>query len=156
MPARLDAESSFAFGRALAPLASEGVLVIGSGSLTHNLYEVRPGGPDEVYVGGFSAWVRQAILADDHDRLRKTLEMAPHARRAHPTPEHFWPLLVAAGAATSSQPVTIIDGGITHGVLAMDAFLFGQKLAPNPQTEVLSPGKPSGPSPLPGSEVSRG
>jgi aromatic ring-opening dioxygenase catalytic subunit (LigB family) len=51
--------------------------------------------------------------------------LAPHARRAHPTAEHFWPLLVAAGAAATSLPAMAIEGGITHGVLAMDSFVFG-------------------------------
>jgi 4,5-DOPA dioxygenase extradiol len=44
--------------------------------------------------------------------------------RIRPT-EHFWPLLVAAGAAASALPATVIEGGITHGVLVVDAFLFG-------------------------------
>ena len=56
---------------------------------------------------------------------QRALELAPHARRAHPTTEHFWPLLVAAGATASPLPATVIEGGIMHGVLAMDAFVFG-------------------------------
>jgi 4,5-DOPA dioxygenase extradiol len=72
-----------------------------------------------------SDWVRQAIGAGDETRLRRTLVDAPHADRAHPTPEHFWPLLVAAGAAPAGQPWRLVDGGIAHGVLAMDAVVFG-------------------------------
>jgi 4,5-DOPA dioxygenase extradiol len=126
LPARLDAEGAWAFGGALAPLAEEGVLILGSGSLTHNLAEFRAGaGPNEAYVVEFSAWVRDAVIAGDGARLRQTLAQAPHARRAHPTPEHFWPLLVAAGAAHSLLPATVIDGGITHGMLSMDTFVFG-------------------------------
>lgn len=126
LPSRLDAESAWAFGSALAPLADEGVLIVGSGSLTHNLAEFRTGaGSDEAYAGEFAAWVRDVVVEGDSARLRQTLELAPYARRAHPTAEHFWPLLVAAGAAASTLPVTVIDGGITHGVLVMDAFVFG-------------------------------
>ena len=125
LPARLDGDSAWAFGAALAPLAEEGVLIVGSGSLTHNLGEFRAGaGSDEPYAAEFAAWVREAVAQGDSVRLRQTLAQAPHARRAHPTTEHFWPLLVAAGAAPT-LPATVIDGGITHGVLAMDAFVFG-------------------------------
>ncbi len=126
LPSRLDADAAWAFGQALAPMADEGVLIVGSGSLTHNLGEFRSSaGRDEAYAAEFALWVREAVVQGDSDRLRRTLELAPHARRAHPTAEHFWPLLVTAGAAASSLPTTIIEGGITHGVLSMDSFLFG-------------------------------
>ena len=126
MPSRLDGDSAWAFGTALAPLAAEGVLIMGSGSLTHNLAEFRCGpAREEAYAAEFAAWVRDAIVHGDSARLRQTLALAPHARRAHPSSEHFWPLLVAAGAAAAALPATVIEGGITHGVLAMDGFLFG-------------------------------
>lgn len=126
LPTRLDADSAWSLGQALAPLAAEGVFIVGSGSLTHNLHEFRAGpGGDAPYAAEFAAWVRQAVRAGDGARLRQTLVLAPHASRAHPTAEHFWPLLVAAGAAASALPATVIEGGITHGMLAMDAFVFG-------------------------------
>lgn len=126
LPSRLDAQSAWAFGQALAPLADEGVLIVGSGSLTHNLYEFRSGhGDDEAYVTAFAAWVREAVEQGDQMRLMRTLNEAPQAQRAHPSAEHFWPLLVAAGAAALSQPVKVIEGGITHGVLSMDSYAFG-------------------------------
>lgn len=127
MPASLDADSAIAFGEALAPLADEGVLIVGSGSLTHNLYEFRMGGTEEEeYAVEFTQWIRDAVTAGDRERLQQALEIAPHARRAHPTAEHFLPLPVAAGAAHALQPATVIEGGIAHGVLAMDAFVFGR------------------------------
>lgn len=126
LPARLDAQGAWALGRALAPLADEGVLVLGSGSLTHNLAEFRgTHGPGAPYVAAFAAWVRAAIEQGDTARLRRTLDDAPEARRAHPTPEHFWPLLVAAGAAGDILPARSIDGGIAYGMLSMDGFVFG-------------------------------
>ena len=72
------------------------------------------------YLGG--------TVLGDSARLRQTLAQAPHARRAHPTTEHFWPLLVAAGAAASALPATVIEGCIAHGVLSMDAFVFGRSV----------------------------
>ena len=71
------------------------------------------------------AWVRQAVEARDDERLQRTLEIAPHAQRAHPTTEHFLPLLVAAGVAAGEQQVQALEGGITYGMLSMDSFLFG-------------------------------
>ncbi|ODV04290.1 MAG: dioxygenase [Rubrivivax sp. SCN 70-15] len=126
LPSRLDADSAWAFGATLAPLADEGVLIVGSGSLTHNLTEFRSGpGRAEGYAAEFAAWVRDAVVRGDSAQLRQTLSRAPHAKRAHPTTEHFWPLLVAAGAAAAALPAAVIDGGITHGVLSMDSFVFG-------------------------------
>lgn len=128
LPARLDGARAYAYGQALAPLAEEGVLIIGSGSLTHNLYEVRfdaPDAGDEDYAVEFAAWIHQTLRNRDHARLQQTMAVAPHAQRAHPTAEHLWPLMVAAGAAGAEVPATRIDGGITYGVLSMDSYLFG-------------------------------
>lgn len=128
LPARLDGAQAYAYGKALAPLADEGVLIIGSGSLTHNLYEVRFDAPDAAaapYARAFADWVADAVTQRDHARLQQTMALAPHAQRAHPTVEHLWPLMVAAGAAGAGVPAQRIDGGMTHGVLCMDAFVFG-------------------------------
>lgn len=127
LPEAADAEAAWRLGEALAPLADEGVLVLGSGSLTHNLYEFRTGAVrEEAYAAEFAAWIREAATTGDTQRLLRALEIAPHAQRAHPTPEHFLPLLVAAGAAADPRPVTVLEGGIVHGVLSMDSFLFGE------------------------------
>jgi len=127
LPADLTPAQAYALGQALQPLRDEGVLVVGSGSLTHNLYEFRmdAGGEEAAYAREFAAWVRQVVEARDDERLQRTLETAPHARRAHPTAEHFLPLLVAAGAAAGEAQVQTLEGGITYGVLSMDSYLFG-------------------------------
>lgn len=135
LPAGLAPAQAYALGEALQPLRDEGVLVVGSGSLTHNLYEVRfddDGGPAAGYAREFAAWVRQAIEARDDTRLVATLEQAPHAQRAHPTSEHFLPLLVAAGAAAGDERARTLEGGITYGVLAMDSFVFGDAVEAAP------------------------
>ena len=125
MPSRLDERSAYALGQALAPLRDEGVLVVGSGSLTHNLYEFRGAhGADAPYARAFSDWVRDTLQRQDHTSLLQTMALAPHAERAHPTPDHLLPLMVAAGAAGADVPVQWLDGGITHGVLSMDSFVF--------------------------------
>lgn len=123
LPHPMDGDQAYRYGEALASLTEEGVLVIGSGSLTHNLYEVFQGGRDTAYAVEFSEWIRHAATQGDSKALRSALQRAPHARRAHPTPEHYWPLLVAAGAARG-RPATHLEGGMTYKVLAMDAFVF--------------------------------
>jgi 4,5-DOPA dioxygenase extradiol len=130
LPFATDQASAFALGRALSPLADEGVFIVGSGSLTHNLYEFRMGDVQEAaYAREFSAWIRQAVVKGDMDRLLHAEDRAPHFARAHPTTEHFLPLLVAAGAAGAVTPATVLDGGIRHGVLAMESYLFGESVA---------------------------
>ena len=131
MPVDLNADSAFQLGRALSPLADEGVLIIGSGSLTHNLYEFRNRHEDsEAYANAFSEWIQRAVLDGDHHRLLHAMELAPHALWAHPTTEHFLPLLIALGAANAPSEAHVIEGGIQHGVLAMDSFVFGHRPSP--------------------------
>lgn len=129
MPHTLDAQGAVRLGRALAPLASEGVLIVGSGSITHNLREVQwnpgEGNPGPQYANEFVQWARQAVTSHDEAALVGWTESAPHARRAHPTPEHFLPLPFAFGAAERDAKVRVIDGGMTFGVLAMDDYVFG-------------------------------
>lgn len=132
MPQGLDAQSAWQLGRALAPLAEEGVLIVGSGSLTHNLYEFRGGdgghvgdGAEPSYARDFVHWVRDAVVRNDAERLQNTLTRAPWAQRAHPTSEHFLPLLVAYGASDGSGEQQVLDGGFAHGVLAMESYVFG-------------------------------
>ena len=125
LPRNLTGEDALALGRALSPLAVRQVLVVGSGSLTHNLHEVFNGSDEVGYAQEFVRWIHAAVRSADRDRLVRALEIAPHARRAHPTPEHYWPLLVAAGAGRLDA-AQIIEGGMRYRVLCMDAFVFGQ------------------------------
>jgi 4,5-DOPA dioxygenase extradiol len=129
LPFASSAAQAWALGQALSPLGDEGVLVIGSGSLTHNLREFRTGeSAAAAYALEFTHWIRAAVEHGDTDRLLHALDRAPHAQRAHPTTEHFLPLLVAAGAPIDARPVTVLDGGIRHGVLAMESYVFGRSL----------------------------
>lgn len=62
-------------------------------------------------------------MAEVRNRLEP--ELAPHANRTHPTTEHFLPLLMAKGAAPAPLPATVLNGGIRHGMLAMESYVFG-------------------------------
>ena len=125
MPATLDTRSAWKLGEALKPLREMNVLIVASGSLTHNLYEFRgatPHGAD--YVKQFAAWTAQTLQARNIDQLLDYKQYAPEAKRAHPTDEHFLPLFIALGAAGEKYQTQVLEGGITHGVLAMDSYLF--------------------------------
>ena len=126
MPATLTTAEAFRLGQALAPLRAQGVLIVASGSMTHNLYEVGPAGTGEAaYAREFAAWVRQAVLDNAIDRLVAYRRAAPHAERAHPTEEHFLPLLVALGANAENAAVQTLDGGVTYGVISMESYVWG-------------------------------
>jgi len=116
------------------------VLTIGSGSITHNLGEwsrlarehaphpePQPPAP---YVVEFRDAIEAALRAGDLEFLADYRERAPHARRAHPTDEHFLPLLVAFAAADPHPQVERVDLGVDGGVIGMDAFIIRPSDAP--------------------------
>jgi 4,5-DOPA dioxygenase extradiol len=128
MPANLTTEQAVQMGQALAPLREQGVLILASGSMTHNLYELhRPGSQPVAYAKEFASWVKFAVLANARQPLIHYRAEAPHAERAHPTQEHFLPLLVAIGAQTEADQVQAIEGGIDYGVLSMDSYVWGMR-----------------------------
>jgi 4,5-DOPA dioxygenase extradiol len=141
-PARL-----FALGEALAPLRSRGVLVLGSGSITHNLRLVfahRPRGNShlhaadttEVADGGempeshaFREWIAQQSAARAWDKLFDYRRAAPHAALMHPTDEHLLPWYPAAGAGGRDATPVRLHESVTLGCLGMDAYAFGDGAA---------------------------
>lgn len=114
-------------GAALAQLRHEGVLVIGSGSLTHNLYEFRGqpvDAPAPPWVSEFERWMRERLEANDHAALLDYRERAPSAVENHPSEEHLLPLFVAMGAAGAGAKAQLLHSSFEHAVLAMDAYAF--------------------------------
>jgi len=117
-----------AVGRALAPLSEDGVLIVGSGHMTHNLRDRGPNGSAPLpYALEFQAWVDAAIRARDFDSLVDYRKRSPHGVRAHPTDEHFLPLFIALGAASPAYRAERIYDGIESGALAMDAYSLNQQ-----------------------------
>lgn len=108
-------------GRALAPLARESVLIIGSGHMTHNLRDRAGPAP---YAGEFQSWVKEKIDSRDLDSLVNYRELNPNGVRAHPTDEHFLPLFFALGAAGKDYKAERLYDAIEMGALAMDAYAF--------------------------------
>jgi 4,5-DOPA dioxygenase extradiol len=138
MPNISTPEFLFKLGQILAPLADEGVLIIGSGSLTHNLSDFRQNSSDQpaAYASEFVDWISDAVVNEKIDQIQNYLTLAPHARRAHPTPEHFLPLPFALGAAQKLQlpkhingesdqvVTTVLNSGISNAVLSMQSYAF--------------------------------
>lgn len=131
LPVHAGPADVYALGQALRDLRGKGILLMGSGSMTHNLQEFFGGRPEReapaaAYVSAFSRWVEGVLLAGDRDRLFDYRRQAPEAVRAHPTDEHFLPLFFALGAANWG-----VEGGplpeylvreVSYRYLAMDAL----------------------------------
>lgn len=120
----------FALGQALAPLADEGVLIVGSGSLTHNLrmvFGARPdiAAPEIPESAAFREWVLARSTARDWPALMDYRRQAPHAALMHPTDEHWLPFYVAAGAGGGDATPRRLHASLTFGCLAMDLYAFG-------------------------------
>ncbi|MDR3533324.1 MAG: class III extradiol ring-cleavage dioxygenase [Rhodopila sp.] len=114
-------------GRALAPLRDEGVLILGSGSFTHNLSRFRggdaaaPAAPDVV---AFADWFDNAITEQRTSDLLTYRQRAPYAAEQHPTEEHLLPLFVAMGAGGANAVATRLHASAMYSILRMDAYSF--------------------------------
>ncbi len=104
----MDPTTLFSMGRALAPLRDEGVLIVGSGFLTHNLRTVSfdPDAPTPAWAADFDAWAADTLARRDVDALLDYRERAPGVRQALPTHEHFVPVIVSMGAAIDDTSAT--------------------------------------------------
>jgi 4,5-DOPA dioxygenase extradiol len=113
-------------GQALAPLRDEGVLVIGSGGIVHNLgeldWEGRSAAP-MLWAKAFNDWMARKVGEGAIDDLANYRKLAPQAERAHPTEDHLVPFFVALGAG--GLPARHMDLGFDMGSLGMDCYAFG-------------------------------
>ena len=126
-----DPQAHLAMGRALAPLRSEGVLIIGSGLSYHNLRQFGPGG--RLASHAFDDWLQFALLALSPAERRAAImnwSGAPYARNAHPREEHLLPLMVALGAAEDEAAACVYHEDAFFGSLAVSSFRFGAPVAP--------------------------
>jgi 4,5-DOPA dioxygenase extradiol len=124
----LDPTALFTLGRQLAPLRDEGVLIIGSGFLTHNLRAVdwSPDAPIPAWAEEFDQWAAAAIASKDVDSLLDYRHRAPAVRQALPTHEHFVPVLVALGAGIDgSSAITFPIEGFWLGSMTRRSVQIG-------------------------------
>lgn len=116
-----------ALGRALATLREQNILVIGSGSFTHDLRRFRGqpvDAPEDARSAAFATWMDERITAGDVDELLDYRNQAPHARDEHPTEEHLLPLFVALGTAGAHPRAHRLHRSVEHAILRMDAYAF--------------------------------
>jgi 4,5-DOPA dioxygenase extradiol len=122
---RRDPAYHFQLGQALAPLREQDVLILASGSLTHNLgalsrdnFEAEPA----PWAVAFDEWISQTIAQGNTEALLNYRQLAPFAIENHPTDEHLLPLFVAAGAG-GNQPAQL-HSNFTYGSLSMASYAF--------------------------------
>jgi 4,5-DOPA dioxygenase extradiol len=123
----LGPEHHLRIGRALAPLRQEGVLIVGSGSFTHDLSEFRGHGPNDPapdWVNNFADWFHAALTENRTENLLDYRRLAPFATKNHPTEEHLLPLYVAMGAAGENARAERLHASATYSVLRMDVYAF--------------------------------
>jgi len=126
LPAHAGPAEVYALGAALRGLRSQGVLVVGSGSMTHNLAEFFGGAREPApYVLEFSRWIESALARGDLQALLNYRTEAPHAHRAHPTEDHFLPIFFALGAAGDDLHASYLSREVMYSMLSMDAFTLG-------------------------------
>jgi 4,5-DOPA dioxygenase extradiol len=125
LPTGWGPEQVLKLGEALQTLREQGILLIGSGSMTHNLSEFFGGDrqPDP-YVEAFSRWVETTLTRNDTAALLDYVNQAPSAKRAHPSDDHFLPLFFALGGAGSKATPHYLSREVRYSMLAMDSVVF--------------------------------
>jgi len=124
----LGPEHHFRLGQALAPLREQGILVLASGNITHNLRDFQRlalrGAKPPGYVQEFPAWIWERLEQGDVAALLRYRDTAPGAREAHPTDDHLLPLYVVLGAARSGYRAERCFSEVYDKMLAMDSYAF--------------------------------
>lgn len=118
----LGPEHHWRMGQAIEQLTREDVLILASGSFTHDLSAMRTNAEEPEWVRSFAEWMDRAIVENRVDDLLHYRTRAPNAERNHPTEEHLLPLFVALGAAGDEPRAKRIHTSVSHGVLRMDAY----------------------------------
>jgi 4,5-DOPA dioxygenase extradiol len=120
-------EHAYRVGQALAALAEQNILIMGSGNITHNLRDFMmvsmQGGSTPTYVQAFADWIHTHMVQRDVPGLLAYRQQAT-GQRAHPTDEHLLPLFTALGAAGEGAQPEAFFRGISDHVIAMDGYTF--------------------------------
>jgi Uncharacterized conserved protein len=121
---RRGARHHYELGKALAPLRDEGILILASGGIVHNLREIQWQAREPVaWAKAFNDWIAERVARGAIEELLDYRETAPSAVRSHPTDEHLEPFFVALGAG--GLPARRLELGFVLGSLGMDSYVFG-------------------------------
>ena len=122
---RRPASEHYALGAELRALRREGVLIVGSGNVVHNLGVMRFGASPYPWAIEFDAWVADRLLAHDHRALYDDEGLGALARQAHPTAEHYWPLLYVAALQGPDEPLAFYCEQIIAASISMRLVVIG-------------------------------
>lgn len=118
------AQSVYDLGKAVAPLAKNGVLIIGSGGTTHNLRALSPGGSDAPdWATRFDTWLEKGLESGSMAYF-DDLPSAPDFRQNHPTEEHLLPLFFPFGAARGAAKPELMHRSYEYGSISMSYYRF--------------------------------
>ena len=125
--ALLTPEQSYQTGALLRPLRQEGVLIIGSGNIVHNLGLIDWGKTDGFgWADEFDFYIKQAILSQQHEQVMQ-FQRQQGTARAFVSREHFDPLLHVLGASTERDQIHVFNDVRVMGSLSMTSYLFEEK-----------------------------
>jgi 4,5-DOPA dioxygenase extradiol len=127
--ATISDQAKFDIGRRLGVLRDEGVLIMGTGNIVHNLgrmnWSQRHGAPFD-WAKRFNDAIRSAIAQDRPDQVVGFAALGQDAQLSQPTPDHFWPLLYVLGARRPGEPAQFITDYIEHGSLSMTGVVLDE------------------------------
>jgi 4,5-DOPA dioxygenase extradiol len=117
-------QAHFDLARDLRALREKGVMIIGSGNVVHNLMALNPGAPPCDWAEAFDGFVAEKLAAGDHKAIVNAYGLGRVTKLAHPTPEHFFPILYALGAAGPDEKLTSFNETFDLGSVSMRSFML--------------------------------
>ncbi len=122
---RMPPEQHLEFARSLSSLREKGILIIGSGNVVHNLRAIKwDGGPNYAWAEEFDAWVEKALIDHDDNALAGFQKLGDIARLAHPTYDHYLPLLYTIAVRNSNDTMRFFNEGVSMGSLSMRSVIY--------------------------------
>ncbi len=115
----------FELARELRKLREKGVLIVGSGNLVHNLRELKMGADPYDYSVEFEKKMLEAIRAEDFQAVVDYASLGKVAKQAHPTPDHFIPLLYSLAVKEKGEAMTTFNEAFDMGSISMTSFAIG-------------------------------
>lgn len=122
---RMTSDELDQLGRVLHQVRQQNIAVICSGSLTHNLYDVSMQHNDvATYAKEFEDWTREKVLTGEVNALKEAGTQSAYYKRAHPTSEHFLPLIIAMAARDPADAVSVLKSPILHRTISMESYVW--------------------------------
>ncbi|KAJ8573396.1 hypothetical protein K7X08_009907 [Anisodus acutangulus] len=119
-----DGTHHFNIGKALSPLKEKGVLIVGSGSATHNLRALRDAPGVASWAMDFDSWLKESLVNGRYEDVNNCMTKAPCAKIAHPYPDYLYPLRVAMGAAGGNAKAELIHHRWSKHALSYASYKF--------------------------------